>query len=565
MKTRLPNGAYKISRSQLGILVSSLSSKESGIFVQQRLMTLKESLNVSAFHQAWLRLMERHDVLRSSFHWDEVSPHQLPHSQVELEFEKHDGRHLQTHEKAKQLEDYIRADARRGFELTRPPLMRVAVFHMEENHYEVVWTYHHVMIDGRSILILLDELFAFYEALCEKRELTLPPPRPFREFIHWISEQKEPSGQLFWEETLKGFRTPNALSSLISAFEPKESDNAIAGNMASYQFPSSLSNSLKQLATESETTVATLFQAAWAVLLSRYSGEKDVVFGSVRAGRKGTVEGAEKMVGLFVNTVPLRVNVTEQQSIIELLKQLRKYNLRLRPHEHMPLSEIQKYSAVPSSLPLFQSLVMYDHLSLDAHFAQRGGNWKNRRFFLRQRLGYPINFIATGGTDLSLWYAYDHNKFNRLTMDRISGHVRTVLEGMVANPHQNISDLPWLTTAEKKQVVVEWNDTAKTYSDNKCLHDLFEEQARKNPQNVALVFRGKNISYGELKARVDSLSSQLVEMEVGNGVKVGVYLSRSPEMIVAVLAIVKAGGAYVPLDVSYPKDRIQFMLEDTKA
>jgi amino acid adenylation domain-containing protein len=553
---------YPLSPMQQGMLFHSLSAP-TGVDVEQIFCALRENLNAAAFERAWRRVVERHAILRTSFHWQGLTePRQQTHPRVEMEFSQEDWRERSETERRALFEERLASERRRGFDLTRAPLMRLALFHRKQNEWQFLWTFHHLLLDGRAIVVLLNEVFAFYEAFARNEDLELPAPRNYRDFIEWLQKQDWSRAEMFWREALKDFTTATPLTVMRAANEEIERDNVHGEQQIGLS--ETTTAALKSFAQTNRFTLNTLVQGAWALLLSRYSGEEDVVFGAVRAGRHSTVEGAESIVGLCINSVPLRVRVPANAELLPWLGRLRNAWVALREFEHTPLVKIQGWSDVPRGRPLFESIFNFQDPSWDAALRAQDGKWAKREFGIRSQLNYPLAVDAYGGRALLIKILYHRIHFDDDAITRMLGHFKALLEGMAANPKTKLFELPLLTQAERKQILIEWNDTRADFPKDKCVHELFAEQAARTPDALAVADEKKCLNYGELNARADLLAAKLRELGVGPDVCVGVCLERSVEMVVCKLAIWKAGAAYVPLDPAYPQERLKFMLEDAK-
>jgi amino acid adenylation domain-containing protein len=554
---------YQLSHMQQGMLFHTLESKEPGGDIEQMICTLHETLKISAFRQAWQRVVERHSILRTSFCWEELAvPLQTVDLHVQLPWEQQDWRHLSASEQEDKLNAYLQADRQRGFELTKAPLMRLALFQLAETHYKVIWTFHHILLDGRSFLILLKEVFAFYEAFCQGEDLQLEQPRPYRDYIEWLQQQDLANAEAFWRQTLRDFTasTPLVVERAVRGGHSQESGHG----EEEIQLSEAVTSALKSLAQEHELTLNILVNGAWALLLSRYSGEEDVVFGATRACRRSALEGAESMVGLFINTLPLRVRVSPDLSLLSWLKELRSQWIALRDYEHTPLMKVQKWSDIPPGRSLFESLVVFENYQLTSALQVQGGSWENRQFQLLEQTSFPLTVSGYGGLQLLLKIEYDRQRFEQATITRMLGHLQTLLEGMVANPDQCLADLPMLTAAERHQLLIEWNQTQTDYPKDKCIHHLFEAQVEQTPDAVAVVIEDQQLTYRELNSRANQLAHYLQGLGVEPEVLVAICIKRSLEMVVGLLGILKAGGAYVPLDPAYPKERLRYMLSDSQ-
>jgi len=555
--------SYPLSPMQQGMLFHSLGAPHSGVDIEQVIVTLKEEMDDAAFRRAWERVVERHAILRTAFRLAGVEPQQEVHRCVRLHLEQMDWRGLPDREQEKRLDAYLQAERRRGFELGVPPLMRMALLHAGEAKHIFAWTFHHLLIDGRTLVALLNEVFKFYEAFCRGGDLALPLPRPYREYIEWLRERDGSAAETFWRKLLKGFVTPTPLIVSRSA-DPAANPNT-GHRVQQVTLSTAESARVRAVARENGLTVSTLLQGVWAVLLSRYSGEEDIVFGVIRACRRSALEGAESIVGLFINTLPVRVRVADDKGVLDWLKELRAQNLALRDHEHTPLAEIQRWSDVPPGQPLFESIFNFQDPSWDAALRAQSGPWEQREFAIRNQPNFPLWVDVYAGPEMTLKIGYDPERFADPTIARALGHFQAVLQGTLADLSQRVADLSLLTDGERRQLLVEWNRTGADDPLDSCVHELFEAQVERTSDAVALVYCKEEVSYRELDNQANRMARHLRSLGVGPDVPVGICVRRTAEMIVGLLGILKAGGAYLPLDPAYPRERLAFMLEDSGA
>jgi len=556
--------AYPLFPLQHGMLVNALLEPGTGVDIEQLCCELHEVLDVAAFQRAWRCVVARHPVLRTSLRWDNLDePQQVVHARIELPWEERDWRAFDGNQRDKYFSDFLDGDRLCGFDLSRAPLLRLTLLRYGEAEYRLVLTFHHTILEGRSYLLVLREVFALYEAFRCGCEITLPLPRPYRDYIDWIQQQDFSKDEAFWRETLKGFTTPTPL--VVDHAPDTFHDRRPRHGSCELVLPAQITSTLRALAQANQLTLNTIVQGAWAVLLSRYSGEVDVVFGVVRGNRRSTIEGAEAMIGLFLNTLPLRVRVNPEAALLSWLHEVRRQWTAMRGHEHTPLAQVQGWSEVPGGAALFQSTMMFENYHLDTMLQEQGGAWSKRRFRLFLQTNYPVSLAVFDGAVLRLRLDFDHSRIDEAAAGRMLGHLQTLFEAIAAHPEQRVGELPLLTESERRQLLVEWNDTAADYPRDRCLHQLFEAQAARTPEAVAVVFEDLQLTYGEINARANQLSRHLIAMGVGPEVLVGICLERSLELIVGLLSILKAGGAYVPLDPTYPTQRLAFMLKDTQA
>ncbi|MBW4678521.1 MAG: amino acid adenylation domain-containing protein [Microcoleus vaginatus WJT46-NPBG5] len=552
---------YPLSPIQQGILFHTLYQPKSSVYFGQLLCTLQGEINVAAFKESWQQVINRHSILRTAFVWEGLKePIQVVRKQVNLPWEHLDWRALSSIEQQAHLETFLKKDQERNFELTSAPLIRITLIQLEENTYQFIWSHHHLILDGWSLPLILKEVFAFYDAFCEGKELNLARPRPYRDYIAWLHRQDLSAAESFWRETLKGFTAPTPLvveqNLSLSQTEKEQGERQISLSTAT-------TAALQSLARQHQLTLNTLVQGAWALLLCRYSGEDDVVFGATVSGRPPELVGVESMVGMFINTLPVRVSVPAEASLLSWLKQLQFHQVELREYEYSPLVEIQqRWSEIPHNVPLFESIVVFENYPVDPALRDRQSHLEICDVRSHDNTNYPITVMVLAQSELTLKILYNQRRFDADTITRMLGHLQTLLEGIVANPNQRLKDLPLLTPAEREQLL-QLNYLAD-FSQNICIHQLFEEQVEKTPDAVAVVFENQKLTYQQLNQKANQLAHYLQHLAVTPEILVGIYVERSLETLIGILGILKAGGAYVPLDPAYPKERLAFMLEDAR-
>jgi amino acid adenylation domain-containing protein/non-ribosomal peptide synthase protein (TIGR01720 family) len=425
-----------------------------------------------------------------------------------------------------------------------------------------LWTFHHALLDGRSFPIVLREVFLCYEAIRDGREASLPAPRPYADYIAWLRTQDLGRAEAFWRSTLKGFSAPT----------PVPGHRATVGDVGAapegrgvheLQLASETTARLSAFAREHGVTLNTLVQAAWGLLLQRYSGESEVVFGVTRACRRSALDGAEDMVGLFINTLPVRVAVDGDARLGPWLRSLREGQVAVREFEHSPLARVQAWSDVPRGRALFESVVVFEGYLLDRILRADGGAWSNRHFEYIGQTSLPITLIAYAADELVVRLEHYRRVVNDETGARLLTHVRTLLEGMLKGADQRLGDLPLVVDEERESILARWRPGGVRRRVKTCIHQRFEAQVERSPDSVAVVFEGHALTYRELNRRANRLARRLRALGVGPESLVGLCVDRSLNIIVGILGILKAGGAYVPLDPAYPRDRLAFMLEDS--
>jgi NRPS condensation-like uncharacterized protein len=326
MKLKNVEDVYELSPLQQGLLFHSLYAPDSGVYVQQTEWLLRGEINLKAFEQAWQQAVNRHSSLRTCFVWEDLDkPLQVVRQSVKLRIALEDWSELSASEQQARLLDFLAADRRRGFELSRAPLLRLALLRLDEQRHRLIWSNHHLLLDGWSIPLLLKEVFILYQGLCRNEPVQLAPVRPYRDYISWLQNQSLEQAERFWREKLRGLTSPTTLARGRGAVarDGERSEGAEGEHREQWLSLSAAETAeLNAAARRYQVTLNTIAQGAWSILLSRYSGEQEVVFGTTLAGRPAELRGVEQMVGLFINTLPMRVRINERERVSELLKGL---------------------------------------------------------------------------------------------------------------------------------------------------------------------------------------------------------------------------------------------------
>jgi|GEM_PF-401820 len=554
---------YPLSPLQEGMLFHTLYAPNSGVYVEHMLLTLSGNLNPDAFKQAWQQVVKRHGALRTLFAWeDRKQSLQIVTKQVDLPWSYVNWQQISPTEQQQKLEALLKEDREQGFQLNHAPLMRCILIQLTRQTYKLIWSFHHILIDGWSWPVIVKEVLIYYQSYIQDKSYNLAPVRPYQDHIIWLQQQDYEEAEKFWQKSLQGLTAPTPL--VVERSPQQRSQHSLSDQHQDLTLGVTTSRALQSFVQQHRLTLATLVQAAWALLLSRYSGESEVLFGVMLSGRPASLSGVEEMVGLFTNTLPLRVQVSPQTQLIPWLQQLQQTQLELQDYSYSPLVEIQRLSEMPAGVPLFESILAFENFPIDSSWQEWSPELKIAELESFGRINYPLSVLAgVRSENLLLRIIYDTSRFEADTIARMLGHLETLLEAMVGNPDIEIGKLPLLKEAELHQILVAWNNTKTDYPTDKCIHQLFEAQVEKTPSAVALVFEEQQLTYFELNSRANQLAQYLQQLGVGPEVLVGICVERSVEMLVGLLGILKAGGAYVPLDPSYPQERLVYMLEDS--
>jgi len=563
---------YYLSPLQQGLLFHRLADAEADPYFYQYAYRLQGDLRLDAFEGAWRHVVERHAVLRTAFVWEGVEkPLQVVRRQTALPIERHDWRGVPEEEQQLRFAALLDRDRTAGLDLLRPPLMRLHVIRKTEREWLLVNSHHHILLDGWSMALVLRDVLTAYEALVRGAAPTVESPRPYRDYISWVNRQDLVQAEKFWHAMLAGIQRPTSI--VIEA--PSQDTPAETLPFAEQSLGLSIDRmeALQSLAKRVKVTVNTLLQGAWSLLLHRYSGESDILFGATVSGRPPELAGVEEMVGLFINSLPIRVTIRPDQPLGDWLRDLQERNAVLRQYEWTPLSDIQRWSDVPNGTPLFESLVVFESYPEGSHdgepsslsiepLAARSGDVYT---LTPGRNNYPLSLMVEPGRDLRLIVCYAHRRFAHAAIARMLGHLDRLLAAMAEAPEARLSDLSLLTDDERKQLI-EWNGAFTSDETGvRCIHDLIAAQVQARPEATAVVTKQEQVTYQELDRRAAALARYLLAQGVRPDDRIGLCLDRSLDLVVGIVAVLKAGGAYVPLDPTYPRERLAAMVADSQA
>src|SRR5215210_3191969 len=552
---------YELSPMQQAMLFHTPYAPGSGVYVLQMSLRLTGRLDLPAFERAWRQVVERHGILRTAFFWENLEkPLQVVYRQADLEVARTSWSGFGADEQRARLARSLDADRERGFDLSPAPLMRLALFELGPDLHQLVWTQHHLVVDGWSQGVILRELFVSYAELSQGREPRRERPRGFREYIAWLQRQDPGEAESFWRQSLAGFSSPT----LLAEGDDKAGGSGAAARRELLALPRETAEALREVARRHRLTLNTLVQGAWAVLLAQATGRQDVLFGATVAGRPPELPGVESIVGPFINTLPVRVEVAPESRLREWLGSFQERLAAMRRHEQSSLVDMQRWSELPGGVPLFDHILVFENLALPQELSQQLPDLAIEEEAAATRTNYPLNVVVIPEAELALTILYDAGRFETAAVTRLLERLAHLLTVFAEDRNPALAELPALPPAERQQLL-EWNDTGAAPASDLCLHELFAAQAERTPQAVALVHETERTTYAELVERAGGLARQLRAMGVGLEVRVAVCLERSPDLIASLLGVLAAGGAYVPVDPAYPVERQQWMLEDSGA
>jgi len=561
---------YPLTPLQEGMLFHALEGDGAGVYHAGSRFAMRGELDEEALARAWAALVERTPVLRTAFAWRGLErPLQVVLRDTDFAVERLDWRGESAEEIEARLAAHAREDRERGFRPDRAPLLRVALVRTAEDEREMLWSFHHLVLDGWSFPRMMEDLAELHRAFSQGDAPKLRDRPRFRDHLALIAGRDPAVLEAFWRAELAGYpgAEPNPLA------RPAAPGHVPAVfREARTTLGRAASERLRERAARAGLTVTTLFQGALALLLSRYTGADDVAFGNVVSGRSAELEGGEEIVGMLINTLPVRARVPSDLSASDWLRHLQARQAEARQHDHAPLVEVREWAGVEPGRELLDTLFVYENYPVPqapAGSADAPAETETEAVLLdvepMERTNYPLAFAVAPvaeGTRVKL--TYDAERFDAAAARRLLGHYLALIDALSAAGDAPLATIPMLS-ADEERALLSASVGAAAPTETAPLHRLFEAWVKRAPEAPALSFRGESISYAELNARANRLARRLVARGVGAESVVAISLERSPEIVVALLAVNKAGGAFLPVDPAYPAERRRWMLEDSGA
>ncbi|WP_025110384.1 non-ribosomal peptide synthetase [Pseudomonas sp. H1h] len=537
---------YPLSPMQQGMLFHTLYEPQVGAYISQLRLDI-HGLDPQRFAQSWQAALERHQILRSSFHWHGLdAAHQAIERDVVLPLE------------VLELTDTdALADAERaqGFALECAPLLRLKLVRSGTADWHLIYTSHHILMDGWSNAQLLAEVIEHYSA-----GQALPAPLgQYRDYLAWLQAQSASAGEQFWKTTLAPLQAPTLLADALRA--PVTGEGSAEHRVV---LDSHATLRLGEFARQQKVTLNTVLQGAWGLLLQRYTGHACVAFGATVAGRSAPLVGIEQQLGLFINTLPLVCAPNPQQSVSQWLGDLQGLNLAMRDFEHVPLYDIQGWAGQQGGA-LFDSLLVFENFPVAEALKQgapAGLSFSN--LHNHERTHYPLTLGVEIGATLTLDFSYDSARFSADQVATLSANLQHLLNQLVSSADVALGSLALLDAEGQAPLLAVSRAPVVALQDSRLAHEQIAARAAATPQALALLVDGQTLSYGQLNAQANRLAHRLIAHGAGPGTRVGLALNRGPQLIVSLLAVLKSGAAYVPLDPKYPGERLRYMIDDSR-
>ncbi|MFF5521419.1 amino acid adenylation domain-containing protein [Streptomyces coeruleorubidus] len=547
---------------QSGMLFHTLVDADSTAYVDQLALRLDGVTDPEALAAAWRGVFERTDVLRATVRWEGLpEPVQLLRTDLELPVTRLDWLALTKEQREAAFEELLRTDREAGIDLREGPLMRITLARVADDTVYLLWTFSHLLLDGWSTAAVFGDVLENYQAATARRTPALPSRLPFRDYLAWLSGQDREAGLAHWRNLLSGFAAPN---SLLADHQPRASHSSRATESLRLDLEADVARRLADWCRGSRVTLNTLVQGAWATLLARHSGDTDVVFGAVVSGRTPELPGVEDSIGMFVNTIPVRVRLEPgAEDFGAWLRALQAAQAESAAHDYLSLTDIRRCAdGLAPGDRLFDSVVVFENYPIAEGTQGRDGIAVS---VLRATDAgtVPLTLSCHFDSTLRCELLYDPEMFSPDTAGRILAQLRALLGSVAEDPWRTPLELPWIP-ADERRLLDEWNDTSRPRRPERLVQELFEDQARRTPDRAAVLDAEGEVAltFRALDERANRLAHRLRSAGAGRGQRVALHLQRSTDMVTAVLAVLKAGAAYVPLDPEYPYERLEILLAD---
>ncbi len=551
---------YSLTPMQEGMLFHSLAEPVSQMYHELFSIRLKGSIDSSAIEESLRRLVKRHDILRTVFlHKNIDKPRQVVLKERKTDFTYVDIRHFNTHEeKEKYIAEFKKRDQAKTFDLSKHILFRMALLQIENDEYELYILHHHIIMDGWSTGLFFNEFFEIYDGIRQGKESDLLPATPFSHYIKWLNNRDKDASKAFWREYLNDYNR-HAIIPRRSGFQ--EFGNSYKQSTSTLTLNVSKAKALNRIAAENELTLYNIMKALWGILLAKYNQENDVVFGTVVSGRPPEIDGIENMIGLFINTIPTRVKISENMSFVELFKETQRQSANAQKHHYVALSDILNESELRRNL--FNHLLAFENYPLEHGLISKIGQMRIENMSMYQQANYGLSIIIMPGDEIAINFVYNKNEYDHDIISGVLSSYSSILDQLLSNPQRRIKEIELIPETDLKNQLNNIHDTQKTFDDTLTISGLIEKQANAFPEKIAVIEEEKTITYQQLKLESSKVAQFLNANNVGPESIVGVMMAQSVNMAVAINGILKTGAAYLPIDPNYPEKRIEYIIKDS--
>ncbi len=541
---------YTLTSLQEGLLFHAMMDERSSMYFEQLTLDIRGEMNKQAFSDAWNEIGKRHDVFRTLFIKELREPVQVVMKERPVPCIFRDIRVENSSVEAIMAED--RANL---FDLSKDPLFRVTAVQKDDESFSLIVSFHHIILDGWCTAIFFSEFLKIYESMANNSPVKIEKAPQFSHYISWLNKQESRKSRQFWKEYLAGY------DELVSVPEDFENDNAAVMTEEKLIIDEVKTTALKKLASELGVTLNTVVQTVWGILLSRYNGTNDVVFGSTVSGRPQEIDRVDEMIGLFINTIPVRIELEEGVTFRTAASKIQKEALSAIPHHHCSLADIQSDTGLSNGL--LDHIMVFENYPIDEALANGDTPFDIVGSNTFEQTNFDFGIVVYPSDTLSITLDYNASKYCKARIKNMVSHLETAFDEVVDNKDILLSDLNIIGETERNKLLYELNQSGMDYPRDKTLADLFEDMAANNPDAPSLILDGAEMNYGELNEQANCVANYLIRnYDITADSLVAFAIPRSMEMIIALLGILKAGAAYVPIDPDYPDERIEYILDD---
>ncbi|WP_151737083.1 non-ribosomal peptide synthetase [Paenibacillus tengchongensis] len=543
-----------LTSTQEGILFHYIHEPESRLYHEQLSLTLTGDVDIEVMQKSWDFVIESNEMLRTVYRWRNIeNPVQIILKSHKVNMNYYDFSLLAENTKQLELSKLKESDLRNRIDITKESL-RVSLCKLAESRYEMIISNHHILYDGWSNAIILEELLQAYNNYKQGSVPSKIQKNKFKSFIAEMKQLDPTKSRAFWNEYLHGFEPGN------DYFRNTTGKSII--KKSEYTISAEISNKIKECSKQYKVTTASILYSTWAIMLQTLNNEDDILFGTVVSGRNVNMKNIETMVGMCINTIPLRVKINIQEKIVDLLMKI-DHSLKHRDgYENTPLTEIKASSNLNQLEDLFNSIVVVENypIKLDRN---SDDHLTIENYSMVEETNYNITLSIIHHENISLHFSYNDAVINDKMVAKLGSYFENILDAISGTANQCIKDIRMLTDGERQQILYDFNDTRSEYPKEKAIFELFEEQAERTPDDVAVVFEEELLSYKKLNEKSNQLARRLRNKGVQTGTVVGIMMENRPETVICMMAILKAGGTFLPIDPEYPVERIEYMLHDS--
>jgi amino acid adenylation domain-containing protein/non-ribosomal peptide synthase protein (TIGR01720 family) len=551
---------YPLSPLQSGLLFSALANTESDAYLVQTLYTFDGKIVSEILNLACQKINEHYSIFKTGFIWEDLEfPLQFIQKKTDLLWRIEDWHHLSPDEQSLKLKKLLEEDRQLKFDFKQPPLSRWCYIKISEFKSYLLWTHHHILLDGWSGAIILAQLKDVYQQLISNKIPRILYSSPYKEYIHYLEKHKD-TYERFWVSYLEGMKLTDQLQSKLSLQEYSNNDY----ECYEFEFSRDDTDDIKLCSKNLQITLNTLIQGAWAILLSLYNQNDDVVFGVTVSGRNIDLENIENIVGLLINTLPLRVRVNKEKNLKEFLVELQQNMMQVNSMVGSSLARIKSFAKNQQHQDIFNNILIFENFPADLNFLNGSETFGLEKIQAFEKTEYPLSLTVNSSKNLSFNISYQPSYFDKKGIDKLASYFINILKQMQKNQDSELQDFMGLTENDKTQILKVWNNTDCEFPATVGLPFLYEEVVKRYPEKIAVRHLDRYLTYKELDQKANQFAHYLAKTGLVTRKPIGICLERSLDLVIAMLAVLKTGGYYVPLDPNHPQERLQYIVEDAE-